>query len=52
MTRDQALRVEFKPGALPLVFFAVKAETTARPAGDAPECAAVSCDAKRQARGD
>src|SRR5882724_13542373 len=33
MTRDQALRVEFKPGASPLVSFAMKAETTARTAG-------------------
>src|SRR5712664_1011815 len=33
MTCDQASRVEFKPEASPLVSFAMKAETTARPAG-------------------
>ena len=33
MTRDQALRVEFKPEASPLVSFAMKAETTASTAG-------------------
>ena len=33
MTRDKALRVEFKPEASPLVSLAMKAETTATTAG-------------------
>ena len=33
MTRDRALRVEFKPEESPLVSFAMKAETTAGTTG-------------------